>query len=148
MFQKEMLSPGRLDAVRFLAWDGLAQPRYESLRTFMLLPRDQQQRVTPGRFCLARFNRYGFLGLLDRDPLGRAWGWSNVEAHQVELISIGTANATERMTRLYAVLYKLTTKIAGGDHNATRGTLCTSFYGNAGERADDSEPVSDYLTLR
>jgi len=148
VYQKDALFTEPLNVIRFPVWDVLVQQRYENLRTFMLRHRDQQPRVTPRHFCLARFNRYGFLGLLDRDPLGSAWGWSIVEAYQVELISIGAADATERMIRLYPVLHRLVTRIAGGDNNATRGTLCTSFYGNAGKRADDSEPISEYLTLR
>jgi hypothetical protein len=148
MLQKETLSSKQLDSISFLAWDEEVQQRYETLRAYMLLPYDQQQGATPVRFCLARFTRYGFLGLLDQDPLGRAWGWSMVKTHQVELVSIDEADTSERMNRLFAVLYRLTTKIPGGDYNATCGTLRKGFYGNAGERADHPEPASSYHSLR
>ena len=134
--------------VGFLAWDGPVQQRYEALRAYMLLSRDQQRRATPARFCLGRFTRYGLLGLLDRDPLGKAWGWYTIEARQVELIPVGAVDTSERMTRLYAVLYGLTREIAGGDHNAARGALCTGVYRDAGEGTNDPEPASGYLALR
>lgn len=143
-----MPTTSRLDAARFLLWDGLVQHRYEASRAYMLLPYERRQRTAPARFYLARLTRYGLLGLLDRDPLGRAWGWNIFETRQVELVPIGAADTTERMTRLYAVLYGLITKTAGGDQNAASGTIRTGFYRNAGEGTNNSEPVSVYLAVR
>ena len=148
MLKKSTPALSRLDTAGFLMWDGPVQESYEALRAYMLLPRGQQPQVAPARFYLARFTRYGLLGLLDRDPLGRAWGQYTVETRQVELVPINAVDTTERMARLYAALYRLTTKIPGGDHDAARSALCTGFYGDAGEGADYPESIGSHHTLR
>ena len=72
----------------------------------MLCPGIRQGRSTSARFCLARFIRYGLLGLLGRDPLGKAWGSRSVDAFQVEMVPVGVADTEERMARLSAILYR------------------------------------------
>lgn len=112
---KNVFPVRQLDGSGFLAWDGYVQQRYEALRDYMLFPGPRQRRSTSARFCLARFIRYGLLGLLDRDPLGRAWGSRSVDAFQVEMVPVGVADTEERMARLSAILYR-----------ACEGTLRTS----------------------
>ena len=74
----------------------------------MVVPLAERCRMSPVRFWLGRFDRFGLLGLLDRDPLGQSWGCCTLDSFEVELIPVGTADATERMSRLSAVLYALT----------------------------------------
>ena len=47
----------------------------------------------PAWFSLQRFQRFGLLGLLDRDPVGNAWGTRTLEPFQVELIPVGTGDS-------------------------------------------------------
>src|SRR5262245_104222 len=54
-------------AVPFLALGGLAQQRYETVRSYMLLPNGDRPQTSVARFLLARVERFGILGLLDRD---------------------------------------------------------------------------------
>lgn len=131
----------------FLAIGGSAQARYEALRAYMLVPPSGRCRTTPLRFMLCRFERFGLLGLLDDDPLGAAWGTSRVEDFEVELIPVGTADASERAARLYAYLVHLL-KTTPGDRNAQRCPLRPSLDGYAGEGSNDPEPVGSDRALR
>ena len=135
-----------MDATRFLKWDGRAQGRYEALRAHVLRE-EASRRVTPAQLSLGRVARFGVLGLLDHDPLGTAWGVFAIEQFQVELIPVGTADTSERVARLCAVLFALTTTPQGENHVA-RSPVRQSVDRNARERADHSEPVGGYLAVR
>ena len=119
---------------------GRAQQRYEVLRAYMLVPRDRRRRASAARFELSRFERFGLLGLLQRDPVGEAWRTDRVGTFHVEMIPVGTADAADRRTRLYQFLYQLATGPAGGD-DATRCTVRPRLDRDAGEGANDQEPA-------
>ncbi|MFQ5879629.1 MAG: hypothetical protein ACE5IZ_05610 [Dehalococcoidia bacterium] len=130
----------------FLALDGLAQQRYEHLRAYALLGCGEQARTTPARFSLQRFQRFGLLGLLDRDPMGQAWGTRTLERFQVEVIPVGTGDSTERAARLYTLLYDLIT--AQGEEHDTSRPLRPGLYRTAREGGDDPEPVGRHRRVR
>lgn len=94
----------------FLAMGGRAQERYEALRAFMLVPRERRPRASAARFDLSRFERFGLLGLLERDPVGEAWRAGRVGLFHVEMIPVGTADAADRRARLYSLLHQLSTE--------------------------------------
>jgi len=128
----------------FRLWGGEPQQRYEGLRAYMLLPSDQRPRTTSARFDIGRVERFGLLGLLERDPVGDAWIGGSVGDFQVQLIPVGTANAQDRWGRLFAVLSALLTTTAGETHDSC-GTLRPCIDRNAGEGTDDSESAErDY----
>lgn len=126
-----------------MALGGRAQQRYEALRAYMLVPRDRRPRASAVRFELSRFERFGLLGLLERDPVGEAWRADRVGTFHVEMIPVGTADAADRRTRLYQFLHQLATGVtgpAGGEH-ATRCTIRSRLDRDAGEGANDQEPA-------
>ena len=84
----------------FVALGGRAQQRYEALRAYMLVPREGRSRASAARFELSRFERFGLLGLLERDPVGEAWRADRVGTFHVEMIPVGTADTADRRTRL------------------------------------------------
>ena len=83
-----------------MALGGRAQLRYEALRAYMLVPRERRARASAARFELSRFERFGLLGLLERDPVGEAWRADRVGTFHVEMIPVGTADTADRRTRL------------------------------------------------
>ena len=56
-------------AAPFLSIGGMAQGRYERLRTYMLTEPAARPRVSPAQFDLRRFERFGVLGLVEHDVL-------------------------------------------------------------------------------
>ena len=90
--------------VPFAALGGLAQQRYETVRSYMLLPSHERPQTSVARFLLTRVERFGMLGLLDRDPAGHAWGVTAAEPYHVEVVPVGTADAHVRAARLHEVL--------------------------------------------
>src|SRR5438128_3316287 len=131
-YSAPLIAPNRRGAAHFLNLGGPAQERYEDLRSHVFTER-LGHRLTPAQFDLARVARFGVLGLLDNDPLGVTWATHAVDQFDVELIPVGPADASERMARLCAVLYSLTTTPRGGDA-ATRRTVRPCLDGDAGER--------------
>jgi hypothetical protein len=127
----------------FVAIGGRAQQRYEALRAYMLLPRDRRSRASAARFELSRFERFGLLGLLERDPVGEAWRADRVGTFHVEMIPVGTADTADRRTRLYQFLYQLATGVTGpaGGEDASRSTVRSRLDRDAGEGANDQEPA-------
>lgn len=123
-----------------MALGGRAQQRYEAVRAYMLLPKDRRSRASAARFEFSRFERFGLLGLLERDPVGEAWRVDRVGTFHVEMIPVGTADAADRRTRLYQFLYQLATRPAGGEH-ATHCTVRPRLDRDAGEGANDREPA-------
>ncbi len=113
----------------------------------MLVPKDRRPRTSPARFDLSRFERFGLLGLLERDPVGEAWRSDRVGAFDVEVIPIGTTDAAGRRARFYQFLYQLVTAPEGGLH-ASRGSLRSRLHRDAGEGADDREPARRGYALR
>ena len=72
--------------------------------------------MSPARFDIGRVERFGLFGLLERDPVGEAWHTSRIEDFQIEVIPVGTADATARTARLYAFLHQLLNR--EGDQDA------------------------------
>jgi hypothetical protein len=92
------------------------------------------------RFLLARVERFGMLGLLDRDPDGKAWGIAMADRFQVEVVPIGTADARVRVARLYEVLANLIVSRRGGCHD-NGCAVCAGLDGGAGTGAHHPEPI-------
>lgn len=124
----------------FLAQGGRAQLRYETLREYMLRPAPQRPRASPARFDLDRYERFGLLGLLERDPVGGGWFSSDTAAFDIEVITVGAADGDERRARLVAFLAQLITTPQGGEDDSGC-PLRPGFYRDAGEGANDPEPA-------
>jgi hypothetical protein len=130
-----------------MALGGRAQKRYESLRAYMLVPKQQRCRTSAARFDLSRFERFGLLGLLERDPIGEAWRSDRVGSFHVEVIAVGSADAAARRARLYQFLYQLASG-PEGDTDDSRSCLRSRVDGHARERANDCEPARRRYSLR
>lgn len=126
---------------------GRAQERYEALRAFMLVPRERRPRASAARFDLSRFERFGLLGLLERDPVGEAWRAGRVGPFHVEMIPVGTADAADRRARLYQFLHQLATRPTGGE-DASGSPVRPRLDRDAGEGADHREPARRGYALR
>jgi hypothetical protein len=122
-------------AAPFLSIGGMAQDRYERLRTYMLTEPAARPRVSPAQFDLRRFQRFGVLGLVEHDVL-RPQGGHFV----IELVALGTDDSEDRLTRLCALLGGWVTGAQGGE-DATSGAVRSGVDGLAGEGADDPEPA-------
>lgn len=133
-------APEEQDQAGFLAQGGRAQVRYETLREYMLRPLSQRPRSSPARFDLNRYERFGLLGLLERDPVGEDWFSSDMGAFEVEVIPVATADGDERRTRLVAFLAQLITTPHGGEDDPGC-PLCPSVHRDAGEGANDRQPA-------
>jgi hypothetical protein len=123
------------DAAPFLAIGGMAQARYERLRTYMLTEPAARARVSPAQFDLRRFERFGVLGLVEHDVRHPQWG--DVE---IEIVALGTDDSEDRLMRLCALLGGWVTGAQGGE-DATSGAVRSGVDGLAGEGADDPEPA-------
>jgi hypothetical protein len=106
----------------------------------MLLPSLQRPRTTPVRFDIGRVERFGLLGLLERDPVGAEWAGGIVGDFQVQLIPVGTALVHDRWACLLTVLSDLIAMSPGGTHDPCCA-LRPRLNRNAGERTDHSEPA-------
>lgn len=140
-------SRGTAASPSFMTLGGRAQKRYEGLRAFMLLPRQQRCRTSAARFDLSRVERFGLLGLLERDPMGEAWRSDRVGSFHVEVIAVGSVDAAARQTRLYQFLSQLV-RGPEGETDDTRGCLRSGLDGDARERANDREPARRRRSLR
>ena len=49
-----------------------------------MLPRFERPRTSPARFDTGRVERFGLLGLLERDPVGQEWAATMVDGFQVQ----------------------------------------------------------------
>jgi hypothetical protein len=143
---EEQVRQGSSRTPSFLALDGLVQRRYEGLRAYALLGRGEQRRTMPAWFSLQRFERFGLLGLLDRDPVGNAWGTRTLERFQVELIPVGTRDSQGRSARLYALLYDLIT-MQGEEHDTSR-PVRPGFHRATREGTDHPEPAGHHHPVR
>ncbi len=126
-----------VSSVSFGRAGGPAQQRYERVRAYALTPAHQRPRVSPARFDLRRFQRFGLLGLVDGQPLRQRWEACDFEVH---VIPVGAEDAAERRARLYELLTGLVGTPQGGEH-ATGSTVRTGVDGAAGEGGDDREPA-------
>lgn len=117
------------------------------MRDFSLQPKERRPRTSAARFDLSRFERFGLLGLLERDPVGAAWRSDQVGSFHVEVIPVGTTDAVERRDRLCHFLHQLASG-PEGNTDASRSALRARLDRDAGEGADDREPTRRGYALR
>jgi hypothetical protein len=94
---------------------GTAQQRYERLRSYVLLDPARRPRVSPERFDLERFRRFGLLGLVDGQPARQI-----DERFEVQVVPLGTDDAADRWARLCELLGGLMTMPREGDRRSGR----------------------------
>ena len=121
---------------------GTAQQRYERLRSYVLLDPARRPRVSPERFDLQRFRRFGLLGLVDGQPTRQA-----DDRFEVQIVPLGTDDAADRWARLCELLGRLVTMPQGGE-DATGCTVRAGVDGAAGEGRDDQEPACRHHAAR
>jgi hypothetical protein len=108
-----------------------------------LLDPVERPRISPERFDLERFGRFGLLGLVDERPTRRA-----DDRFEVQVIPLGTEDASDRWARLCELLAGLVTQPEGGEPDATSCPVRAGIDGLAGEGADDPEPARGHHGLR
>jgi hypothetical protein len=109
----------------------------------VLLDPARRPRISPERFDLERFRRFGLLGLVDQHPTRET-----TDAFEVQLMPLGTDDASDRWARLCELLAGLVTQPEGGEPDATSCPVRAGFDGVAGEGADDPEPACRHHALR
>jgi hypothetical protein len=113
------------------------------LRAFALLDPERRPRVSPERFDLQLFQRFGLLGLVEERPAHRSDA-----RFEIQVLPLETDDAADRWTRLYGLLAGLMTQPVVEEPNATGGAVCSGVDGSAGEGADDPEPARSHHALR
>jgi len=99
------------DLERFLSAGGEPQKRYEQLREAVEQYYSEEWQVAERWECFAqRFERYGFLGLLDADPAGSRWQTRFLERStrgfwNVEVVAVDRRDTEQRWFAAYSILW-------------------------------------------